>query len=585
MKEMVRERIQAALAALGTVENVDLSGVDCSVDYTKTPMHGDVATNVALQLAKPLGRAPRSIAESLVTMLAGDPLIEKVEIKGPGFINFFIVDSYYQEQLAQQLADEEVHIPAIGAGKSVLLEFVSANPTGPLHVGHGRGAAYGSMLANLYRAVGYDVVTEYYVNDAGRQMHILSFSVWLRYIGCCGATVHFPEKVYQGDYIQTIAAELYATYQDTWFSPYAKDYQATQFSLDGEAEDYEAQLDTAIATYQALVGAEIASGIADYTLQAILSGIQADLKTFRVPFDQWYSERRLYSEGVIEQVFNRLLSQKALYQQEGAYWFAATRWGDEKDRVFKRSNGDYTYFAADLAYHWEKFQRGFDHMVDIFGADHHGYIPRLEAGLQALSLDTSKFDVQLVQFANLMRAGEKVSMSTRSGEFVTLGALCDEVGVDVARYFYGMVKAQQHMDFDLAIATKQSMDNPVYYVQYANARITRIFEKHQSQGGQWEQKGAMQHLDRLTLPSELALLRFIAQYPEMVVQAAAQQAPHKVTAYLQELASRFHSYYNAVVCITDDVALSQARLGLLSGIRQVIRSGLALLQVVAPESM
>jgi arginyl-tRNA synthetase len=585
MKEMVRERIQAALTALGTVEGVDLSGADFSVDYTKTPLHGDMASNVALQLAKPLGRAPRSIAEHLVSMLAADPMIEKVEIKGPGFINFFIVDRYYQQQLVQQLAVQDIPMPAVGQGQSVLLEFVSANPTGPLHVGHGRGAAYGSMLANLYRAVGYNVVTEYYVNDAGRQMHILSFSVWLRYVARCGATVHFPEKVYQGDYIQTIAAELHAIHQDQWFAPYAVQYQPALFALESEAEDYEGRLDAAIATYQALVGPEIAAGIADYTLQAILSGIQTDLEAFRVPFDQWYSERRLYSEGVIAQVFDQLLSQEALYEQDGAYWFAATRWGDEKDRVFKRSNGEYTYFAADLAYHWEKFQRGFDRMVDIFGADHHGYIPRLEAGMKALSLDTSRFDVQLVQFANLMRDGEKVSMSTRSGEFVTLAALCDEVGVDVARYFYAMVKAQQHMDFDLVVATKQSMDNPVYYVQYANARITRIFEKYQSQGGHGDAVLAGAHVDRLTEEAELALLRYIAQYPEMVAQAATQQAPHKVTAYLQELASRFHSYYNAVSCITDDVALSQARLALLAGIKQVIRSGLALLEVAAPESM
>lgn len=585
MKEMIRERIKAALAALGTIEKVDLATTDFSIDYTKTPNHGDIATNVALQLAKPLGCAPRSIAERLVSMLVSDPLIEKVEVKGPGFINFFIVDSYYQDLLAKQLAYGEVHIPLVGAGRSVLLEFVSANPTGPLHVGHGRGAAYGSMLANLYRAVGYQVVTEYYVNDAGRQMHILSFSVWLRYLGCCGAEVHFPEKGYQGEYIQTVAAELYAMHQDQYFAPYAKHYHASQFVLDSEAEDYEVQLDTAIKAYHALVGDAITTRIAAYTLEAILSGIQADLETFRVPFDQWYSERRLYSEGIIGQVFDRLLSQEALYEQDGAYWFAATRWGDEKDRVFKRSNGDYTYFAADLAYHWEKFQRGFDHIVDIFGADHHGYIPRLEAGLQALSLDTSKFDVQLVQFANLLRAGEKVSMSTRSGEFVTLSALCDEVGVDVARYFYAMVKAQQHMDFDLAIATKQSMDNPVYYVQYANARITRIFEKYQSQNQLWDHTVAVQYLHQLTLASELALLRHIAQYPEMVVQAAMQQAPHKVTAYLQVLASRFHSYYNEVACITEDIGLSQARLALLGGVKQVIQSGLALLQVAVPESM
>ena len=585
MKSCVKNIITAALDELGRVESFDLNTVVFSVDYTKTREHGDVATNVALKLSKILSRSPQVIAASLVDILRQNNLFAKVEVKGPGFINLFLSAAYFHGVLIDFAASSDVIMPNIGDGKKVLLEYVSVNPTGPLHVGHGRGAAYGSVLASLYKALGYDVTSEYYLNDAGRQMDILTFSVWLRYLKLCGVAIIYPDKCYQGDYITTIAEELHAEHIDALYVSYAGDIPIAGFSLDESVEDEDQRLDSGITACKGMVSNEIYNIIADYTLDSIRAGISNDLATFRVKHDNWFSEKSLYSEGIVDKVFNRLLAKECLYEKDGAYWFAATNWGDEKDRVFKRSNGEYTYFGADLAYHWQKFQHGYSKIVDVFGADHHGYAPRLRAGLKALDLDTDRFDVLLLQFANLFRGGQKISMSTRSAEFVTLSQLYEEVGVDATRYFYSICKPQQHMDFDLDIAKKRSMDNPVFYVQYAYARICGIFNKYEESGFSWDQNLGLDNLDLLQTEHEHKIMLLLAKYEEVVVASAHSYSPHILTSYLQDLASSFHSYYNSVTFISQEVDLCSARLLLLSILSRVIKSGLSLLSVAYPEKM
>jgi len=585
MKKDVKNIITAALNELEVPVSFDLKSVVFSVDYTKTREHGDVATNVALKLSKLLSRSPQVIASSLLGVLRENSLFEKVEIKGPGFINFFLSADYYHGVLVELSKNNNVIMPNIGDGKKILLEYVSANPTGPLHVGHGRGAAYGSVLASLYMALGYDVVSEYYLNDAGRQMDILAFSVWFRYVELCGVGVAYPDKCYQGAYIIDIAKDLYAEHVDALYAPYAKNMPSMDFALNDSIEDEDQRLDAGIATCKDMASVEIYNLISRHTVNAIRGGIVSDLAAFRVEYDNWFSEKSLYSDGVIDKVFNSLLLKECLYVKDGAYWFAATNWGDEKDRVFKRSSGDYTYFAADLAYHWQKFQHGYNRIIDVFGADHHGYAPRLRAGLKALGLDTNDFEILLLQFANLFRSGQKVSMSTRSGEFVTLSQLYNEVGVDATRYFYSTCKPQQHMDFDLDVAKKKSMDNPVFYVQYAYARICGIFSKYEDSGFSWNQIVGLENLDLLSTEHEQKIMLLLAKYEEVVVASADSYSPHLLTGYLQELASCFHSYYNSVTFISNETNMCGARLLLLSIVSKVIRSGLSLLSVEYPEKM
>jgi arginyl-tRNA synthetase len=577
MKAAVGELIKSAVIDYSSED------IDFSVDYTKQESHGDLATNVALKLAKSCGSNPRDIAISLKDKLEHHKIFKKIEIAGPGFINFYLADNYFHSVVREFICKEKVEFPQVGAGEKVLLEYVSANPTGPLHVGHGRGAAFGSTLANIFKALGYEVVSEYYLNDAGRQMDILALSTWLRYLELCNVAVDYPNKCYQGDYVKDIAKEFHVKFGDSIWQE-CSTMLSDGFSV-ASIEDEEQQLDLAVDNFKSFVSEKSYDEVHSFTMNYIKEGIRSDLLGFRVEFQSWFSEKSLYSNNLIDKVFDILKEKGHLYQENEAYWFAATNFGDDKDRVFRRSNGAYTYFAADLAYHWQKFQSDFTKIIDVFGADHHGYIPRLTAGLKALGLDEKIFSVLLVQFASLIKSGEKVSMSTRSGEFVTLVDLYKLVGVDAARFFYAMIKVQNHMDFDLDVATKKSMDNPVFYVQYAHARICSVIAKYNENYGDIDYIKASESLSLLSNQHERKIFLLLAKFTAVVEKSSVDYAPQQIVNYLQELASCFHSYYNAVTFIGSDAEIAGARIGLLHGVAKIIKTGMQLLGVTSPEQM
>jgi arginyl-tRNA synthetase len=468
--------------------------------------------------------------------------------------------------------------------KKVQVEFVSANPTGPLHVGHGRGAAYGSVVSSLLKAVGFDVHREYYVNDAGRQMDILATSVWLRYLELLGESFTFPSNGYRGEYIRDIAAELQQKHGDSFLRKADAVFDGVPTD-EPQGGDKEAHIDGLTQQAKQLLGAADYRTVFDIGLNAILGDIRDDLAEFGAEYDEWFSERSLVESGVVDGAIETLKSADMLYQDNGAWWFRSTAFGDEKDRVVVRDNGQATYFASDIAYHLHKYQRGFDQIIDIWGADHHGYIPRVNAAVQALKQDADKLKVLLVQFAVLYRGTEKVGMSTRSGEFVTLRELREEVGNDAARFFYVLRSADQHMDFDLELAKSQSNDNPVYYVQYAHARVCSVFRQLAERGIDWDQKAGFASLELLSTDHEQALLTMLARYPEVLELAAVNYTPHVLAHYLMDLARDFHTYYNAYQFISDDIALTQSRLTLIAAVRQVIANGLGLMGVSAPQTM
>lgn len=554
------------------------------VDRARVPEHGDFSSNLALILAKAVGKPPRQLAEAIVAALPEDPMVQRVEIAGPGFINFFI-DPSAQFQVVRQIleAREAFGRSQLGQGQRIHIEFVSANPTGPLHVGHGRGAAYGATLANLLEAVGFQVHREYYVNDAGRQMDILAVSVWLRYLERCGERLQFPQNGYRGDYIWPIAEALYAQVGESLRRPAQEVFAG--LPPDAPVGDKERYIDALIERAKALLGQDAYAKVFQLGLDVILEDIRADLEAFGVHYDQWFSERSLIQSGRVEEALSRLREAGFLYEQDGAIWFASSRLGDEKDRVVVRENGQITYFASDIAYHLDKLERGFTCLIDVWGADHHGYVPRLKAAMQALGVDPNKLEVRLVQFAVLYRGRDKVQMSTRAGEFVTLRQLCEEVSKDAARFFYLMRKAEQHLDFDLELAVSQSSDNPVYYVQYAHARVCSVFKQLAEKGWSRDVARGLAHLTRLIEPHEQALLATLARYPEVVERAARLREPHQITHYLRELAGEFHTYYNAHTFLVEDAELRDARLNLIDAVRQTIANGLALLDVSAPETM
>ncbi len=557
------------------------------LDRPKLAQHGDFACNIALQLAKELRANPRAIAQQLVAALPASPHVEKAEIAGAGFINLFLTLSYKQ-QVIRRVLDAGAGYGASDTGqrRKTLVEFVSANPTGPLHVGHGRGAAYGASVANVLAVAGYDVSREYYVNDAGRQMDILALSTWLRYLELHNVVVPFPPNAYQGAYVTDMARQLAAAQG----AKYKHSAGAVQHDVpplpDAAREDDEAKnarelhLDALIARAKILLGADY-EVVHHHALTQQLDDCREDLTQFGVTFDQWYSERSLFTSQRVDSAVRELERRGHLYVKDGATWFRSTTFGDEKDRVVQRENGQYTYFASDIAYHLDKFQRGFDLVIDVWGADHHGYIPRVKGALEALGLDTSRFNVSLVQFAVLYRNSQKLSMSTRSGEFVTLRELRGEVGNDAARFFYVLRKSDQHLDFDLDLAKSQSNDNPVYYIQYAHTRVCSVL-------AQWSGDHAVllaADLSPLVSTHEAALLRQLMEYPDIIESAARDLAPHILAFYLKDLAGEFHSYYNAERFLVEDAALARARLALALAVRQVLRNGLALLGVTAPEKM
>ncbi|MFB9886398.1 arginine--tRNA ligase [Balneatrix alpica] len=581
MKEYIAKLIQAALTSLqqaGTLP-ADLE-VQPQVDATRDKAHGDFASNIALVLAKPARRNPRELAQALVAALPTDEQVIKVEIAGPGFINFYLSQASTSAIVAKVLSEgESFGRSQAGAGNKVQVEFVSANPTGPLHVGHGRGAAYGATIANLLAAVGYDVQREYYVNDAGRQMNILAASVWLRYLALCGESFDFPSNGYKGDYVLAYAEELKSSVGEAYRHPASTVFAGIPAD-EPAGGDKEEHIDALIERCRELLGEDGYSQVFDLGLNRILDDIRDDLAGFGVNYDEWFSERSLTAD--VERAIEKLQQNGHIYQQEGALWFRSTAFGDDKDRVVKRDNGQTTYFASDIAYHLNKFERGFDTVINVWGADHHGYIPRVKAALTAMGLDADKLLVRLVQFAILYRGSERVQMSTRSGSFVTLRELREEVGNDAARFFYVSRKADQHMDFDLDLAKSESKDNPVYYIQYAHARICTLVGKLEQA---WQQERGLANLELLEQDAERDLMQKLARYPETLHNAAVNHEPHQLAHYLRELAGDFHTYYNAHRMLLDDLNLRDARLALALAVRQVLANGLALLGVSAPESM
>lgn len=555
------------------------------IERTRDRAHGDFACNIAMVLAKLARSKPRELAERIVAHLPASAQLAEVAIAGPGFINFTMAESAYQAVLAQIVeAGEAFGRSDLGQDKPVQVEFVSANPTGPLHVGHGRGAAYGATVADLLAAVGFRVHREYYVNDAGRQMEILATSVWLRYLELAGESLVFPSNGYKGDYVWDIAASLHRELGDALRHP-AVDVFANIPLDEPQGGDKEAHIDALTLRAKAMLGAADYRRVFDRGLDTILADIRQDLEEFGVAYEQWYSERSLVESGKVDLAIERLQAAGHIYEQEGALWFRSTDFGDEKDRVVVRDNGVKTYFASDIAYHMEKLERGFERVIDVWGADHHGYVPRVKAALSALGDDPAKLDVLLVQFAILYRGGERVQMSTRSGSFVTLRELRDEVGNDAARFFYVMRKCEQHMDFDLDLAKSQSNDNPLFYIQYAHARVCSVLRQLDEKGLSYDQAAGLRHAPLLSESHETELLRSLSRYPEVLEAAALNHEPHQLAHYLRELANDFHTYYNAHQFLVDEAGLRDARLTLIQAARQVLANGLALLGVSAPESM
>ena len=586
MKEQLKKRIESTLALLISQQSLpaDISA-DVHLERTKDRSHGDFASNIAMVLAKSARLNPRQIATLIVEALPQHDMIEKVEIAGPGFINFTLSSTARQQVVADVLKKAgQFGLSDYGNGQKIQVEFVSANPTGPLHVGHGRGAAYGSVVSSLLSAIGFDVHREYYVNDAGRQMDILATSVWLRYLEKCGEQFTFPSNGYRGAYVLEIADTAKQQYGEvlrhsasTVFADVAAD--------EPQGGDKEQHIDDLIQQAKKLLGADRYRQLFDLGLTSILDDIRNDLAEFGAEYDEWFSERSLVESGAVDRAVDQLKAADVLYQQQGAWWFKSTDFADEKDRVVVRDNGQATYFASDVAYHLHKYQRGFQQIIDIWGADHHGYIPRVNAAMAALAQDTKKLKVLLVQFAALYRGEEKISMSTRSGEFVTLRQLREEVGKDAARFFYVLRSADQHMDFDLELAKSQTNDNPVYYVQYAHARICSVFRQLADRKLDWHEPTGLANLALLAEEHEQILLTMLARYPEVVEAAAINYTPHVLAHFLMDLARDFHTYYNAHQFMTDDVDVSQARLTLIAAVRQVIANGLGLMGVSAPQLM
>ena len=551
LRGLLREAL-AACFECGSLNSGEIPA-DIVVEVPANPEHGDFATTLALVLAKKEKKAPRKVAEALMAALRDrKEIFARIEIAGPGFINFFLTSRCWYgvlEEIARQ--GPAYGRQRFGAGKRVQVEFVSANPTGPLHIGHGRGAATGDALARLLAACGYEVQREYYINDAGNQMQTLGRSILLRCRELRGEQAAFPADCYQGDYIRDLAREALAEKGESLLS--APEQETVPL-------------------------------LTDFGGRKILAGIAADLEDFGVRFDRWYSERSLFERGEVQKGIDYLRAKGFSYEKEDALWFESTRFGDDKDRVMLRGNGLTTYFASDVAYHKEKFDRGFDRVIDIWGADHHGYIPRMKAAVMALGRDREDLQVILVQLVNLLRGGEPVAMSTRSGEFVTLREVMDEVGRDACRYYFLSRHSDSKLDFDLELAKEQSSSNPVYYIQYAHARICSINRKAAEEGIGQPATAAVD-FSALSLPEELALTKLLARFPELVAAAGRALEPHRLTAYLQELATQFHAYYNRYRVVGEDPRTTSGRLYLVNRIQTVIANALEILGIGAPEKM
>jgi arginyl-tRNA synthetase len=554
-----------------------------AVERTRDPKHGDFATNIALRLAKPARRTPREIAQAIIDALPPNSLVARTEVAGAGFINFFLTTEAYGRELTKILEmGDRYGRSNIGNGEKVMLEFVSANPTGPLHVGHGRQAAYGATLANLLNAVGYNVSREYYINDAGRQVDILTVSVWLRYLEQGGEQIPFPSNGYRGDYVRPIGELLRTKVGSGFHRPAA----AVLANLpDDTPENKDVYIDAVIERCRELIGAEGFYKVLELALEQMLADIRDDLEQFGVAFDRWYSERALGESGAIDRALERLKTQGRLYEKDGATWFRATEFGDEKDRVVVRDNGVKTYFASDIAYHLEKRERGFERLIDVLGADHHGYVARVRAGLEAMGEPGNCLEVNLIQFVSLFRGGEKIPMGKREAQFVTLRELRTEVGNDACRFFYMISSHDQPLDFDLELAKSRTRDNPVYYIQYAHARVSSVMKEADARGYAYNREEGLANISFLVGENEQAVLKSVTRYPEVVELAATNRSPHMLAHYLRDLANNFHTYYNAEKFIVPDAKMRDARLALIEATQQVIRNGLTLLGVSSPETM
>jgi arginyl-tRNA synthetase len=587
LKNRIEKLVNDALAALPAGTLGDAPPPDPAIERSRDPAHGDFATGVAMRLAKAARANPRALAARIVEAIPANDLVAKTEIAGPGFINLFMTPAAWQAEMSRVLAEREGYGRGdAGAGRRTIVEFVSANPTGPLHVGHGRQAAIGATVANLLEADGWRVHREYYVNDAGRQMDILAASVWLRYLELCGEALPFPSNGYRGDYVRPVAERLRERRGDALRHP-AADVLAGLPPDEPAGGDREKYIDAVIERAKALLGDGFRT-VFDAGLHDMLADIRGDLAEFGVTFDRWYSEQDLgdgSDGGPIDRALARLRANGQVFEQDGATWFRATLFGDEKDRVVVRANGQKTYFASDIAYHLDKRERGFELLVTILGADHHGYVARVRAGLAAMGEPPESLEVPLVQFVTLWKGGERVAMGKREAQFVTLRDLRTEVGNDAARFIYVMRSQDQPLDFDLELAKKQTNDNPVYYVQYAHARISSVLKQAAERGLPFDAAEGAAGLAALAEPAERALMREISRWPEVVSLAAASFAPHLVVQYLRELAQAFHACYAALPFIVDDATTRNARLALIAAARQVLRNALAIVDVSAPEAM
>ena len=585
MKQQLEQLLLAAVSSLvGSTLQEAPSASAIVVERTRDPKHGDFATNVAMRLSKAARRNPRELAQAVIAALPGNSLVARTEVAGAGFINFFLKTEAYAQELGRirELGDRYGR-SNLGQDERVMVEFVSANPTGPLHVGHGRQAAYGATLSNLLNAVGYSVSREYYINDAGRQMDILAVSTWIRYLESGGEQLTFPSNGYRGDYVVPIANEVRQRVGGELHRPAAVVF--ADLPPDAPVGDKDAYIDAVIERARELIGADGFRRVLEVALERMLADIRDDLEQFGVTFDRWYSERSLGDSGAIDRALERLRTQGRLYEKDGATWFRATEFGDEKDRVVVRENGVKTYFASDIAYHLEKRERGFERLIDVLGADHHGYVARVRAGLEAMGEPGDSLEVNLIQFVSLFRGGEKVPMGKREAQFVTLRELREEVGNDACRFFYLMRSHDQPLDFDLELAKSRTNENPVYYIQYAHARVSSVMKQLDARGFEFDPAEGLANSALLTGEHEQAVLNSLTRYPEALEMAAVNRAPHALVHYLRELANTFHTYYNAEQFIVADSKLRNARLALVEAVQQVIRNGLTLLGVSCPDTM
>jgi arginyl-tRNA synthetase len=585
MKNDLIRILKTVLKQIGEENSIDFSNKKVSIQENKEKSHGDYASNLAMVIAKDLSQTPREVAEKICSLLPSEEWIEKVNIAGPGFINFYLKkDTHNEILLLIEESGRDFGRNNSGNGERVLIEYVSSNPTGPLHVGHGRGAAFGSVLSELLRRAGYKVDEEYYVNDHGRQMNILTISIWLRYLHQNGQELKFSKKGYQGVYVEQLAKQL-AEEKGTKYN--LKENESDLLEL-LEAQETEEDLDRLIGWGKSFLK-ENFEEIREFSLREIMSSIKEDLKLFGVNHNLWFNESSMYSNKIdlpdIDKSIKLLSESGFLYEKEEALWFKSTEFGDDKDRVVKRANSDNTYFASDISYHLDKYDRGYDRIINVWGADHHGYLPRVSAAMEALGKSRDKLEVVFIQFANLLRNGEKVSMSTRGGEFIPLIELIEEVSSEAARFFYINRKADQHLDFDLDLAKSQTKDNPLYYIQYAHARICGVFETLKKEGMKLNQELGLDNLNLLNLDKEIEIQKMLLQYPEVISRAAKNSEPHLICYYLKDLSGLFHSYYNSERFLVDDEKLMNSRLFLLKGTKQVISNGLEILGIGAPESM